>query len=149
MPSTEKSGCRAKTNPQKKVAALAAACASFALASQTDALTFMHAARNFHLIGLHLFGAAAAERNLAGWTRASASSSVTMSRLRRRARVRMPVVVGRNPPPKADSSPPSAEKCFEEIAETSAAEFELYPAVAAAGALKTATGPPRPHPGGG
>jgi len=54
-----------QTNAQKKIATFAATRASFALPSQTDALAFVNAPRNLYLVGFHLFGATAAERNLA------------------------------------------------------------------------------------
>src|SRR2546421_712901 len=52
-----------ETHPQKQIAAFSAVCSGFALASEANALSFVDAARNLHLIALDFVRRAAAQRN--------------------------------------------------------------------------------------
>src|SRR5436190_4673681 len=54
-----------EADAQKKIAAFSAARACFALAREPNALTFVHAARNFDLISFRFIGASAPQRHLA------------------------------------------------------------------------------------
>src|SRR5205085_11183346 len=55
-----------QSDAQKKVATFSAASAGFSLTGEPDSLTFVNAARNFHLIIFDFIGPGATKRNRAG-----------------------------------------------------------------------------------
>src|SRR5437773_3368463 len=115
-------------HPQKKIATLSAACTGFALTGEANPLTFVNAARNFHLIIFDFVGASATQRNRAGRS--------VQRFFKRDQNVGFDIgsAFGRcfAPAESAESRAPApaAEKRFEEIAETGAAEFKLHTAAA-------------------
>ena len=138
-----------ESHPQKKVAAFPTARARFALAGQADALAFVHATRDFDLVGFHFLGTAAPQRDLAGGTVQrffQRDHDVGLDILPAFRRRRTPAEAAAERRLAASA----AEERFEKIAEPGPAEFKLHAAaVAAADRRKPPPAPPRPQSGGG
>src|SRR5256886_12189682 len=127
-----------EAHPQKKVATLSAAGTGFALAGEANALPFVNAARNFDLIICDFGGAAAAQRNRAGRS---------VERFLKRdhnvsfdIRSALDGCFSSTESAESRAATAAAEKSFEEIAKSGAAELELNSAAITAPLIRSAAG---------
>jgi len=122
LPSTEKSGCLASA-PAEKGATLSAAGTGFALAGEANALPFRERRAEFDLIIFDFVGAGAAQRNRAGRS--------VQRFLKRDHNVSFDIrsaldgCFSSTESAESRAATAAAEKSFEEIAKSGAAELEL------------------------
>jgi len=127
-----------EAHPQKKVATLSAAGAGFALAGEANALSFVNAARNFDLIIFDFVGPGAAQRNRAG--RSVQRFLERDHNVCFNIRSALGGCFASTKSAESRAAASAAEKRFEEIAESGAAELELNSAAVTAPLIRSAAG---------
>src|SRR4029077_13487652 len=127
-----------EAHPQKKVATLSAAGAGFALAGEANALSFVNAARNFDLITFDFVGPGAPQRDRTG--RSAQRFLKRDHNVGFDIRSALGGCFASTTSAESRAAAAAAEKRFEEIAKSGAAELELNSAAVTAPLIRSAAG---------